>query len=107
MWAHSKNVTCQISLSKRYVHGNCSALGAWTFKSARQLWDVGVKLLYTLHKLTYMDALGLLEHVCYVVPLLLSRIVRKHGRRWNITQSLNDLHKNPLAPFLEQPCRSV
>jgi hypothetical protein len=67
---------------KRYVHGNCAGLGAQAVIPARQLCNhVGVKLLHMLHKLTNADALGLLEHVCDVVPLLLSRIVGEHGEK--------------------------
>ncbi len=29
MWAHPKNVTCQISLGKQYIHGNCTELCPW------------------------------------------------------------------------------
>ncbi len=72
---HSKNVTCQISLSKGCIHGNCGCLHARAVVPAGQLWVLGVELLHTLHKLTNADALGFLEHVHDVVPLLLSRTV--------------------------------
>ncbi len=75
MWAHPKNVTCQISLSKLYIHVNCTGLGAWAVEPARHLCDVGHELFYMLHKLRYTDALWLLEHVPDIVPLLLSRVV--------------------------------
>jgi hypothetical protein len=63
MWAHPKNVTHQISLGLRHIHGNCTGLGALAVVPARQLHNVGVELLHVLHKLMYADALGLLEHV--------------------------------------------
>jgi hypothetical protein len=63
MWAHPKNVTHQISLGSRQIHGNCTGLGAPAVVPARQLHDVGVELLHVLHKLIYADMLGLLEHV--------------------------------------------
>jgi hypothetical protein len=43
--------------------------------------DVGVELFYMLHKLTHDDVLGFLEHVCDVVPLLLSHVVGEHGEK--------------------------
>ena len=43
--------------------------------------DVGIELFYTLHKLTNADALGFLQHVRDVVPLLLSRVVGEHGEK--------------------------
>jgi hypothetical protein len=79
--AHSKNVTCQISLGEWYVNGYCTGLGAWAEKPARWLCNVGVELFYTLHKLRHADALGLLENVRDVVPLLLSHIVGKHSEK--------------------------
>jgi hypothetical protein len=47
---------------------------------AWQLHDVEVELFYTLHKLMQADALGCPEHICDVVPLLLSCIIGKHGK---------------------------
>jgi hypothetical protein len=81
MWAHPKNVICQISLSEWYIHGICTGLGTQGVEPARQLCSLGVELFYMLHKLTYTDVLGLLEHVHDVVPLLLSRVVGKHGEK--------------------------
>ncbi len=81
MWEHPKNVTRRISLSKRYIHGNHTGLGAWAIKPAGQFCSVEVKLFYTPHKLTHTDVLGLLEHICDVVLLLLSRIVGKYSEK--------------------------
>ncbi len=81
MWALPKNVTCQISLGKWYVHGNCIGLGTWAEEQAGQFHNVGVELFYTMHKLMHADALGLLEHVCDVVMLLFIGIVGKHGEK--------------------------
>ncbi len=81
MWAHPKNVTHQISLGKQYIHGNHIGLGTWAVNPVGQFCNVGVELFYTLHKLMYTDVLGLLEYVCNVVPLLLSRVVRKHDEK--------------------------
>ncbi len=81
MWAHPKNVTRQISLDKRHVHGNHAGLGAQAVEPAGQLHNVGVELFYMLHKLTHTDALGFLEHICDEVILLLSRVVWKQGEK--------------------------
>jgi hypothetical protein len=48
---------------------------------ARQLRDVGVKVLHTLYKLRNADLLGLLEHIRDIVPLLLSHIVGEYGEK--------------------------
>ena len=85
---HSENVTQQISLGKGHVHGNRVGLHAWAVVPAGQLRDVGVELLHTLHKLTNADALGFLQHVRDVVPLLLSRVVGEHGDIRSRTMSL-------------------
>jgi hypothetical protein len=108
-WAHLKSVICKNSLGKRYVDGNHTRLGAGAVEPAWQLRDVGVELFYMLHKLRHTEILGFLENARDVAPLLLSsRIVGKHSEKIEtITNSSNDLHKNPLGPFLEQPCRSV
>ncbi len=69
VWVHPKIVTCKIIFSERYIHGNHTGLGTWAVVPARQLWDVVVELLHTLHKLTNADSLGLLKHICYVAAL--------------------------------------
>jgi hypothetical protein len=56
-------------------------LHAWAVVPAGQLCNVGVELLYTLHKLTNADALGFLQHVHDIVPLLLSRAIGEHGEK--------------------------
>jgi hypothetical protein len=78
MWAYLKNVTFQVSLSKLYVCGNCTGLGAWAVEPAGQLRNVGVELFYMLHKLMHTEVLGFPEHIYDVVPLLLSHVVGKH-----------------------------
>jgi hypothetical protein len=80
-WAHPKNMTCQISLGKQYVHGNFTGLGAGAVEPAWQLFNVGVESFYMLHKLAHADALGFLEHAYDVVPLLLSCIVGKYSEK--------------------------
>jgi hypothetical protein len=60
------------------MHGNRTGLGTQAVETAGHLCNVGVELFYTLHKLMYAVALGLLEHLVYVLPLLLSRIAEKH-----------------------------
>jgi hypothetical protein len=81
MWAHPKSVTLQISLSQQYIHGNCTGLGAQAVVPAEQLHSVEVELFYMLHELTHAVARIILEHVCDVVPLLLSRVVGKHSEK--------------------------
>jgi hypothetical protein len=78
---HSKNVTQQISLGKGHVHENHVCLHAWAVVPAGQLQDVGIKLFHVLHKLKKADALGFLQHVRDVVPLLLCHVVGEHGEK--------------------------
>jgi hypothetical protein len=106
-WAYLKNMTCHISLGKWYAHGNHTRFGTGAVEPAWQLCDVQVKLFYMLHKLMHADALGFVEHVHDIVPPCSAALLGNMVRRWKITQSLNDLCKHPLGPFLEQPCRSV
>jgi hypothetical protein len=56
-------------------------LHAWTAVSAEQLCDVEVELLYTLHKLTNADALGILQHIRDVVLLLLSHAIGEQDEK--------------------------
>jgi hypothetical protein len=63
------------------IHKKCTWLGTWAVVSAGQLCNVGVVLFYMLHKLMHADVLGFLEHVCDVVPFLLSRVVGKKGEK--------------------------
>jgi hypothetical protein len=49
--------------------------------TSRAVADVGIELFHTLHKLTNADALGFLQNVRDVVPLLLSRVVGEHGEK--------------------------
>jgi hypothetical protein len=60
VWAHLENVSCQTSLGKGHVHGNCGRLHVWAVVPAEQLQDVVVELLHMLHKLTNADAQGFL-----------------------------------------------
>ena len=76
---HSENLTHQINLVEGQAHRNCGHLHIWAVVSAGQLQDLGVKLLHTLHKLTNADVLGFLQHVCDILPLLLSHAIGEHG----------------------------
>ncbi len=78
---HSENVTPQFSLGEQNVCRNGLGIGTWAVVEAWQLHNVGVELLHTMHKLMHADALGLLEHVCDVILLLLSRVDWKHGEK--------------------------
>ena len=80
-WAHLENVTHQISLSEGYIHRNCTGLGTGTVVPAWKLQDAGVELLHMLHKLMHADALGVHEHICDVVRLLLSLVVGGQGEK--------------------------
>ena len=49
---------------------------------AWHLSNVGIELLYSTYKLTYIDALWLLKYIsCDVVLFLLSRVDRKRGEK--------------------------
>ena len=65
--------------------------------------DVGVELLHTLHNLTNADALGFLQHVRDVVPLLLSRVVREHGEKVECHTVFELLAQHSPGPFPGQP----
>ncbi len=80
-WAHLENVTYQVSLCEWNIHWSCVGLDSWAVEPAWQLHDVGIELLHRLHKLMHADALGFLEHVCQVVPFLLSHVVGEHGEK--------------------------
>jgi hypothetical protein len=47
----------------------------------RHLSNVGIELLYTAYKLTYIDALGLLKYIGDIVPFLLCRVDGKQGEQ--------------------------
>jgi hypothetical protein len=99
MWAHLKNETCEISLGKRHAHRNHAGLGTWAVVPARQLLNVGIELLYTLHKLTNVDPLGLLEHVPDVVLLLLSHVIGEHSEKVEhhaVIKRLNSFTSKPV-----------
>ncbi len=80
-WTHPENVTHQISLGERNMCRSSCGIDTWAVVKAFQLCNVGVELLHTMHKLMHTDALGLLEHVCDVVPFLLRRIAEKHSEK--------------------------
>ncbi len=77
----SKKVTCQVSLSEWNIHQNHGGLGTCAVVAAWQLRNVGVQLLHMLHKLMHADPLRFIEHVCEVVPFLLSCVVREHSEK--------------------------
>ncbi len=57
-WANPQNVTCQVSLGERNIHQSHVGLNTWAVEPAWQLSNVGIDLLYTLHKLMHADTLG-------------------------------------------------
>ena len=106
-WTHPENVTCQISLGEQNIFRSHARLDTGAVKPAWQLHNVGVELLYAMQKLTHADTLGFLEHIHYIVLFCSAALLGNTVRRWNITQSSNDLHRGPLGPFLNTLCRSV
>jgi hypothetical protein len=71
----------QLSLHERNIFGLGVGVDAQAVIKARHLCDVGIELLYSPYKLTYIDALGLLKYICDVVLLLLSCTDGKHGEK--------------------------
>jgi hypothetical protein len=65
----------------KHAHRNPVGLSTWAVVPASQLRNLGVKLFHMLNELTNADTLGLLEHVCGVVPLLLSHGIGEHGEK--------------------------
>jgi hypothetical protein len=53
-------------------------------KAVVEAWHlgiVGIELLYTMYKLTYVDALGLLKYICDIVHFLLSCVDGKRSEK--------------------------
>jgi hypothetical protein len=100
---HSENVTRQISLGEGQVHRNRVGLHAWAIVPAEQLQDVGIELFHTLHKLMNADALGFLQHVRDVVPLLLCCVVGEHGEKVEHGTVFERLACHSPGPFSGQP----
>jgi hypothetical protein len=50
---------------------------------AWHLGDVGIELLYTTYKLTYVDALGLLKYIGDIVLFLLCPVDRERSEQVN------------------------
>jgi hypothetical protein len=100
---HLENVTQQISLGKGHVHGNRVRFHAWAVVPAGQLRGVGIELFHTLHKLTNADALGFLQHICDVVPLLLCHVVGEHSEKVEHDIVFKRLARHSPGPFSGQP----
>jgi hypothetical protein len=79
--AHLENMICQISLGEWGIFWSHVGLDTWAVETAWQLCNVGIELLHMLHKLMHADVLGFLEHVCQVVPFLLSCVVGERGEK--------------------------
>jgi hypothetical protein len=80
-WTHPENVTCQVSLGERNVCWSSCGIDTWAVIKARQLRNVSIELIHTMHKLMHADALGLLEHVRDIVLFLLSHVNGKHSEK--------------------------
>jgi hypothetical protein len=72
-WMHPENMTLQFSLSEQNIHLNNSGIVTWAVVEAWRLHDEGIELFHMTHKLMHADILGLLEHVCDIILLLLPR----------------------------------
>ncbi len=57
-----------------------------------------------LHKLTHADALGFLEYVHNVEPLLLSRVLRKHGKKVEYHADIKWLAQINVEHYLNKLC---
>jgi hypothetical protein len=61
-WAHLEHVTPQFSLRKQNVLGLVgTGVGTWGVVEAWHLHDVGIELIYTMHKLMHANMLGFLS----------------------------------------------
>ena len=96
-------MTWQISLGKGHFHGNRDLLHAWAVILAGQLCNVGIELLYMLHKLTNADVLGFLQHVRDIVPLLLSHAIGEHGEKVEHHAVFERLGRHSPGPLSGQP----
>jgi hypothetical protein len=71
----------QLSLHEWDVLELGAGIGVGAVVEAWHLGDVGVELLYTMYKLTYVDALGLLKYIGDIVLFLLCRIDGELGEQ--------------------------
>jgi hypothetical protein len=71
----------ELSFREWNILGFGAGIGVGAVVEAWHLLDVGIELLYLAYKLTYVDALGFLKYICYVVLFLLSRVDRKRGEQ--------------------------
>jgi hypothetical protein len=72
---------------------------------AWHLSDVGIELLYTTYKLTYIDALGLLKYVNDIVLFLLCRVDGEHGEQVKHDAVIEQLVKHSPWAFQGDACR--
>ncbi len=80
-WTHTQYMSPELSLRERNILGLGAGIGLWALVEVGHLRDVGIELLYSTHKLTYANALGLLKYIHYVVLFLLSRVDWKRGEK--------------------------
>ncbi len=80
-WTHTHYMSPELSLREWNILGLGAGIGLWAVVEAEHLRDVGIELLYSTHKLTYADALGLLKYIRNVVLFLLSCVDRKRGEK--------------------------
>jgi hypothetical protein len=71
----------QLSLREQTVLGLGVDICIETVVEARHLSNVGIELLYSMYKLTYVDALGLLKYIHDVLLFLLCHVDGKHGEQ--------------------------
>ncbi len=70
-----------LSLRERKVLRFGAGIGVGAVVEAWHLSNVGIELLYSTYKLTYVDMLWLLKYICDVVLFLLSRVDRKRNEK--------------------------
>ncbi len=80
-WTHPENKTHQVRLGEHNICRSSLGIDTWAVVKAWLLHNVGVELLYRMHKLMHAEALGLLGQVCDIVPFLLIRIAGKLGEK--------------------------
>ncbi len=80
-WTHTQHMSPELSLREWIVLRFGAGICVGVVVEAWHLSDVGIELLYSTYKLTYVVALWLLKFICDVVLFLLSRVDWKRGEK--------------------------
>ncbi len=99
----------QLSLHEQNILGLGAGICIGAIVEAWHLGDVGIGLLCTMYKLTYIDALGLLKYIQDVVFFLLSCVDRKRSKKVKHDAVVNSLTAMGVhgCPHFNKLCSTV